>query len=115
LAVNLLPRSRGQLVFLVCLLVAVYFAYTATTGWYRNHQLAEQRDRAEAQLRDLEAKQAYLEAVLEYVSSDDYVEQQARRQLGYIRPGEVPFIVTGPEPAPQDAAEGDWWERLFPR
>lgn len=112
---NLLPRSRGQLVFLVCLGVAMYFSYTAAVGWYRNHQLAEQRDRAEAQLRILEDKEAYLEAVLQYVSSDDYVEQQARRQLGYIRPGEVPFIVIGPEPVQEDVVAGDWWERLFPR
>ena len=115
MAVNLLPRSRGQLVFLVCLGVALYFAYTAAVGWYGNHQLAEQRDRAEAQLRDLENEEAYLQAVLRYVSSDDYVEQQARRQLGYIRPGEVPFIVTGPEPLQDDVVADDWWERLFPR
>jgi len=93
----------------------MYFSYTAAVGWYRNHQLAEQRDRAEAQLRILEDKEAYLEAVLQYVSSDDYVEQQARRQLGYIRPGEVPFIVIGPEPVQEDVVAGDWWERLFPR
>lgn len=112
---NLLPRSRGQLVFLVCLGVALYFTYTAAVGWYRNHQLAEQRDRAEAQYSALEEKKAYLEAVLAYVSSDDYVEQEARRQLGYIRPGEVPFVVTGPAPASEGVVAGDWWERLFPR
>lgn len=112
---NLFPRSRGQLVFLVCLGVALYFTYTAAVGWYRNHQLAEQRDRAEAQLRALEDKKNYLEGVLTYVSSDDYVEQQARRELGYIRPGEVPFVVSGPTPVTEDVVAGDWWQRLFPR
>ena len=115
MAVHLLPRSRGQLVFLGCLVVAAYFSYTAVAGWYRNHQLGEQRDQAASQLRDLEEKHAYLEGVLKYVSSDDYVEQQARRQLGYVRPGEISFVVTGPAPAAEDTVAGDWWERLFPR
>ena len=63
----------------------------------------------------LEDNRAYLQAVKDYVASDAYVEQQARRQLGYVRPGEIPFVVTGPE-LPKDANRtGEWWQRLFPR
>ncbi|MDZ7728083.1 MAG: septum formation initiator family protein [Dehalococcoidia bacterium] len=96
-------------------MVAGYFAYTAVVGFYQNHQIAEQRDRAEERVQALERKQAYLEAVYDYVSSDDYVEQQARRELGYARPGEVPFIVVGPEPEDESVVADDWWQRLFPR
>lgn len=111
----MLPRTRGQLVFAVSFAVAVYFLYTAAIGAIRNHQLGEERDQAEAELRELKDERTYLQAVLAYVASDTYVEQQARRELGYARPGEIPFVVTGPRiyEEPEDSA--NWWERMFPR
>ncbi|SRR5690606_26054393 len=108
-------KSRARLIFLACLIVAGYFAYTAVAGAIRTHQLAEQRQEAERRVAELEQKKAYIEAVREYVSSDQYVEQEARRQLGYIRPGEIPFVVISPEVEQDEAPTGEWWERLFPR
>lgn len=115
LSVPVLPRSRGQLLFVFCLLLAGYFTYTAVVGAVRNHTLAEQRAASEAEVLRLQDQKAYLEGVLAYVSSDDYVEQQARRQLGYARPGEIPFVVVGPELEQERVVAGTWWERLFPR
>ena len=66
-------------------------------------------------MAQLEAEKAYLQAVKDYVSSDAYVEQEARRRLGYIRDGEVPFVVISPAPQPQTETDGPWWQRLFPR
>ena len=112
---RLLPRSRARLLFLACLLVASYFTYTAVVGAVRNHQLAEERAEAERRVAELEAKKAYITAVRDYVASDQYVEQEARRQLGYIREGEVPFVVISPPLEQDDQPTGEWWERLFPR
>lgn len=108
-------RSRGRLFFVVCLLLAGYFAYSAATDALRNHQIAEDQLRAEQQRDALLEKKAYLEAVKDYVSSDAYVEQEARRQLGYVRDGEVSFAVISPEVEPTVVPSGDWWQRLFPR
>ncbi|MCK9519615.1 MAG: septum formation initiator family protein [Dehalococcoidia bacterium] len=108
-------KTRARLFFFACLIVAGYFTYTAIAGAVRNHQLAEQRQEAELRVAALEQKKAYIEAVRDYVSSDQYVEQEARRQLGYVFEGEVPFVVVSP-PLEQDAQpRGEWWERLFPR
>ena len=41
--------------------------------------------------------------------------QEARRQLGYVRDGEVPFVVVSPALPDDSKPAGDWWERLFPR
>ena len=71
---------------------------------------------APAQERDaLVEKKQYLQAVKDYVSSDAYIEQQARRQLGYVRDGEIGFAVVSPPPVQTAQPSGDWWERLFPR
>lgn len=107
-------RSRAKLAFVLCLLLAGYFAYTAVAGAIRTHQLTESQAQDLQEIRELEARKAYLAGVREYVASDEYVEQQARRLLGYVRPGEVPFVVISP-PAPDGDEGGDWWERLFPR
>jgi len=110
-----LTTTRMRLLICVCLLVAGYGLYTAASGWYRNSQLEHDRAAAEQRVQELQARKAYLEAVKQYVGSDAYVEQQARRQLGYAREGEVAFVVVSP-PVEQEPDRGaSWWERLFPR
>jgi cell division protein FtsB len=109
-------HSRGRLIFIACSLVAVYFVYTAAIGAYRAHQVSGDVQEAQAKTRELEAKKDYLEAIKEYVASDAYVEQEARRTLGFIRAGEVPFVVLSPAPLEQPEGDGpDWWQRLFPK
>lgn len=108
-------KSRGRFIFLAGLGLACYFIYSAVSGAVQNHQLDQQRSDAEREVRQLEEKKAYLRAVKDYVSSDAYVEQEARRQLGFTREGEIAFaVVSPPAPVPTTAA-GDWWQRLFPR
>ncbi|MEX0781240.1 MAG: septum formation initiator family protein [Dehalococcoidia bacterium] len=106
---------RSRLIFGACALVAAYFIYTAAAGAVQGHRLSEDQDAADRSVANLEAKKAYLEAVKQYVSSDAYVEQEARRRLGYIRDGEVPFSVLSPGVEPEEEPEGEWWQRLFPR
>lgn len=110
-----IAKSRSRLIFAAGLIVAGYFVFTAGTGVIHNHQLAQQRADSSAQVAQLESKQKYLEAVRNYVASDAYVEQQARRQLGYVRDGEVPFVVISPALKESSQPTGEWWQRLFPR
>ena len=110
-----LQGTRTRILILVCLVVAGYCLYTAGTGWYRNNQLESDREAAQQHVVELQARKAYLEGVREYVASDAYVEQQARRQLGYARDGETAFVVTSPPTEHEDEKSGSWWERLFPR
>lgn len=107
--------SRSRLIFAAAMMVAAYFIYTAAEGALRAHSVSQNRNQAEERVAQLEAKKSYLEAVKEYVGSDSYVEQEARRRLGYTRDGEVPFVVIGPAPSEDQQASGEWWERLFPR
>lgn len=113
---GILPDRRGRWLFAGCVLVAVYFTYVAVAGAIHNHQLATERSVAAAEVDALTAKKAYLEGVRRYAGTDAYVEQQARRQLGYVRDGEVPFVVISPPPKTDGTpAVGEWWQRLFPR
>jgi cell division protein FtsB len=107
--------GRGRVLFAACLVFACYFVYTAAAGAFRTHQLAEDRDAVRAEVEALEQQVKHLTAVRDYVASDLYVEQEARRQLGYVRDGEIPFVVISPPLEENDQPKGEWWERLFPR
>lgn len=107
--------SLGRIVFLCCLMAASYFVYTAGVNALRSHQVGEQRTEAVREVERLSAAKAYLEAVKNYVASDQFVEQEARRRLGYVRDGEIPFVVLSPEIPTESQEKGEWWRRLFPR
>ncbi len=100
---------------MLCLLMAGYFVYTASSGTVRQRQQNEDHQAAVAEIEDLRSRRDHLRAVYVYVVSDAYVEQAARRQLGYIREGEIPFVVLSPAPTADQQFVGEWWERLFPR
>lgn len=107
--------TRTTLFFLVCLLLAGYFVYTASSGTVRQRQQNEDHGAALAEVEDLRSRRDHLNAVYEFVVSDAYVEQAARRELGYIREGETAFIVQSPPPPADQQSAGEWWERLFPK
>ena len=108
-----ISRSPSRLLFFLALLCAGYFAYTAVAGAVRAQRLDDQLAEYRQEIARLEQQRAYLEGVLEYVRSDEYVEQVARRELGYVREGEVPVVVVGPTPT--EPPPDEWWEWLFPR
>ena len=110
------PVVRKTTAFvLVCLLLTGYFVYTASSGVVRQQQQNEDHAAALAKIERLESQRDHLLAVYDYVVSDAYVEQAARRELGYVREGETAFVVLSPPPLANQQLAGEWWERLFPR
>ena len=107
--------SPARILFAVCLLAAGYFTYSAVDGFFESERLRDEQVAATASLAELEWKKEYLSAVKSYVASDGYVEQEARRRLGFIRPGETPFVVEGPPLEDREEHGADWWQRLFAR
>lgn len=74
--------------------------------------LQTERDRRVAEVAELERRRAALQ-------QPEQVELRARRELGMVEPGEIPFVVVTPEPAeappapaPPPAAD-PWYERLW--
>ncbi len=63
-------------------------------------QLLAQRARIEqmtADLRRTERANERLEAYITRLNDPDYIEQQARAELGLVRPGETVYVVMPPE------------------
>ncbi|MDO5735689.1 MAG: septum formation initiator family protein [Propionibacteriaceae bacterium] len=90
----------------------VYFAQRQEIAQYRVQILQTRDDIAE------------LEDQLERWNDADFVRAEARSRLGWVMPGEVGYRVIGSDgealggdsaalSAPEEAATGDWWQRVW--
>jgi cell division protein FtsB len=114
--VPLVPAVIGT-----ALIAVVYLVFT--TGSYVMHYYQLRNDERELrrEIAELGVEQEQLTAVRDYLESDEYVEDVARRTLGLVRPGETLVVVSGVDAAPtptaaaaEDAGGGeDWWKALF--
>ena len=127
-----LPKpNRSQLAVGVAVVIAL--AIVGGIAWGFGQQLSlEQQMRAEEKrleqaVADEEARHDDLVSQLEYVKSDEHVENWARKEMKMARPGEVavvPLVSAGEEPAgdtqptPTPVPESrpfwvEWGESLF--
>ena len=109
--------SGGKLILLVTVLAVAYFLVTAALGGVRSYQLHQREDRLRAEIQGLQARYERLEALKEYLNSDEYIEAAPREQLGLVRPGEIGFVTISsqptPTPAPGEARPELWWDVLI--
>ena len=71
-------------------------------------QLLDQRTRISSmagELREVQEGNVQLEAQIERLNNDDYIEQRARAQIGLVRPGETTYVVMPPSGQEQAAAQ----------
>ncbi len=122
-----LPASRGGLAWLVVLLViGSFLAFQVGRQVYASWSINQEADRYRNLIDTLEVENAELLLELEYLESDAYISQEARRMLNLGRPGErVLIIPPGSEAAPPASAADDtgpapppiqqWMELFFGR
>ncbi len=117
-----LPRPSPVRVIILLAAVAVgYFIFSAASDTLLSHRLTQDEQQVHDQIDRLQGQQKDLEALRDYLQTNDYVEGVARRVLGLVRPGETLYIVNSdaqptPEPTPSGdskAAQEPWWERLY--
>lgn len=94
-------RPRRLLLFglLALFLVGLVFPLELRL-WFLRGELA----RLEERRRELLKERAQLQELLRYYSSDEYIEEAARRELGLVRPGEVlvlPGVPGKVQPPPE--------------
>jgi cell division protein DivIC len=113
------PRISGtQIVLGLTALIVGYFLVSGATSVLRASRLSEREDRLEAEIAGLQQRYERLEALRQYLGSDEYVEAVAREQLGLVSEGETSIVVisTAPSPTPgPDQPEEDelWWQTLI--
>lgn len=114
-----LPRlTLTRVVLLLAAVVVGYFIFDAGKGTLLSHNLTQEEQQLQRQIGQLQDQQARLQALRDYLRTDEYVEGAARR-LGLVRPGETLVIVSStapPTPAPTPGGSistAPWWEQLY--
>lgn len=85
-------RTRGK-VLLVIAVVGVVLVFMFGRSVYQITQLQKEKEAQAAKLAELQYNIDRLNEELTRVTSDEYIEQQARKQLRMIYPGELLYIV----------------------
>ncbi len=83
-------RKLLVLVFLLCIVTGVIL-YVGQT-WVYFSARGELND-LQAELESVRAENESLREEIELLQDEEYLEMQARRHLGMVRPGEVIFTV----------------------
>jgi cell division protein FtsB len=105
-------------------LAFAYLAYSSGRYVVHNYQLHHQEQQIHRDIVQLDRDHQQLLAVRDYLKSDEYVEDVARRVLGLVKPGETLVIVSGVSPVPAPASPtpaphaertppAEWWKSLF--
>jgi len=116
-------RKTGA-VSIVTLLLLVGVAVVFSNVFPFRQILAQQElvVQKEQTLAVLEAENARLTSAADYLQTDQGVEKIARQDFGYVRPGEVAFVVVAPPdeaefvpPAAEPIEEPDrvWWQGIW--
>lgn len=112
-----MPRlTPARIIFTFTALVVVYFLFAFAFNAIRGHQLGAQESRLEAEINDLESRHDRLVALEQYLKSDEYIEEVAREELGYVKQGEVGFIAISSRPTatPEPGTLPElWWDSLI--
>ncbi|HYM14474.1 MAG TPA: septum formation initiator family protein [Dehalococcoidia bacterium] len=112
-----MPLLLGAAVLLV-----VYLTFSSARYVIHNYQLHQQEQQVRNDLARLQKDNQQLTAVRDYLKSDEYVEDVARRTLGLVKPGETLVIVSGTTPVASTPTPGNlvqrtpepaWWKSLF--
>ena len=116
-----LPRlTLTRVVILLAAMAVGYFLFAAAKDTLLSHHLNQQEQQLHQQIADLQQQQARLQAIRNYLQTNEYIEGVARR-LGLVKPGEKLVIVSStapatPAPTPGGAISNQtWWEQLYGR
>lgn len=119
-----MPKLRrlflARAVILLAALVVGYLIFTAVGDALLSQRLNRDEQRLQQEIAELQHQQAKLEAIRDYLRTDEYIERIARRVLGLVRPGETLVIVSSnaastpmPEEQPGEEDLRPWWEKLY--
>ena len=104
-------------------LAITYLGFTTARYVVHEYNLRDDQATLHQQIDQLDRDHEKLVAVRDYLKSDEYIEDVARRVLGLVRPGETLVVVSSSAPpaatSPTAAAPttrtptAEWWKDLF--
>ena len=90
-------RIRYMTLFVVLAVIGATFAAANIPVPSQLQQMAKLESQYRIQLSEIQNEKLKLEAELSVAGTDAYIENQARTRYGYLKPGELRFVITNPE------------------
>ena len=90
-------KAKPRFFILMSVVAALVFVAGTTAVRVRMDQDAELLQQIRMEQQALVDEIGQLEQEIEYVQSDEYIENAARDELGWIKPGELRYMTTGNE------------------
>jgi cell division protein FtsB len=116
-------KTRALSVMTLLLLVAAALVFSNVFPFRQIIAQQDLVDRKVQTLTVLQEENARLEATAAYLETDQGVEKIAREDFGYVRPGEIAYVVVAPPdvetefspPAAEPIAEIErsWWQGVW--
>ena len=106
-------------------LICLSFLLSSLAQAWSNSQLMQRVQLEQQQLQRVQDHHAYLAKLAAHYKDPFVIESEARQQLGYIRPGEHPVIITSSDsqgqpatthpvkPPVQQGYWQEWWNAFF--
>jgi cell division protein FtsB len=104
--VTLIRRPGIAVITLLFILVGAAFL-TQVVPYRQILDSHRQVSSAEQRLSDLESENSRLQSDVDALNTDEEIEKLARDKLGYVRPGEIAYVVLEPPGADQQIKPAD--------
>lgn len=97
--------TTRHLLALFLLLVIVFLSLALLRVFFKDYAVRKEIARLQERVRVLEEKKLHSLALLDYIATDTYVEEQARTKLGMVKDGEQAVIFSADATAPTSFEE----------
>lgn len=87
--------NRQLFVTILLLGLLVLLSFPLTKNWRQKQSIDAEIRGLETQAAELEGKNSNLKQVLDYMKSEQFVEEEARTKLNYKKPGESVVVIEG--------------------
>jgi len=114
--IQIATRNNGTVsvswraIVLTLVLAVAFVLVTPTLRYYLRQQ--EQERRLNEQVAALEARNDSLQNAIDRWGDPNYVRAQARERLGYVMPGQQPYVVIDPEVVVGEDAQRAYEEEM---
>jgi cell division protein FtsB len=97
--IAMMKARRIRYITLLVMLAVVGIAFAAANNHIQSSilNISKQESQNRIQLSDIQKEKLSLEAELSVAGTDAYIENEARTRYGYLKPGELRFVITNPE------------------
>ncbi len=85
--------SRQLFLTIVLLGLLVLISFPLTKNWRQKQSIDTEIKELEQQVAELEHKNSSLKQVMDYMKSDQFVEEEARTKLNFKKPGEKVAVI----------------------